>query len=74
MSKDRKKLLKILFPIIEGYRSGFVVKYNNTLKGILPIKNAYGDMITLPQDMELGIFFRLAACREIVLDSKEYQE
>ena len=66
--------LKVLFPIIEGYRSGFVVKYNNTLKEILPIKSAYGDMITLPQDVELGMLFRLAACREIVLDSKEYRE
>ena len=31
-------------------------------------------MITLPQDVELGMLFRLAACREIVLDSKEYRE
>lgn len=66
--------LKILFPLIEGYRSEFVMKYSNSLKEILPIKNAYGDTVILPQDVELGMLFNLAARGKIVLGSREYQE
>lgn len=49
-----KTQLKTIFPIIEDYRSDFVVKYDEKIRQQLPIKSSNGEEFTEPTEVEIG--------------------
>lgn len=46
--------LKIVFPMIESYRSSFVENYAEDIRRLLPIENSHGNVITEPNEVEIG--------------------
>ncbi len=75
--KIREKIwesqVKILFPIIEQYRSGFVKKHEAEIQAALPLQNALGEEITSVCDVELGLLIQLTARGMIRLDDQNYR-
>lgn len=65
--------LKVLFPKIEKFRSGFIKKHYHEIMNSLPIKNANGDNVNDPVDVEIGALIYLAGQKKIVLNTKEYE-
>lgn len=63
--------IKLLFPVVERYRTSFVKKYLQYVEKALPIETAYGELIDDPLDIELGALFHLAKEKMIPLTSKE---
>ncbi len=64
--------IKILFPIIEQYRSNFIKRHSASIKEALPIQNAFGEEITSPCDVELGMLVALAGQGYLQLSRTEY--
>lgn len=65
--------IKILFPIIEKFRSGFIKDHYTAIMNTLPIKNSNGETIDNPVDVELGTLIYLVGQKRIVLTTKEYE-
>lgn len=63
--------IKLLFPIVERYRTRTVKKYCQYIEKALPIETAYGEIINDPLGVELGTFSRLVKEKSISLSSKE---
>ena len=66
--------LKNVFPVIEKYRSSFITKYRDSIKRELPISSAYGQQVTTPEEVEIGMLIYLVGKGTIRLDSSEYQD
>lgn len=66
--------IKLIFPVIEKYRSRFVNQHHKEISSSLPIKDPFGEVITSPQDVELGQLVQLAAMGQITLTQRGYQE
>ena len=71
-----KSQLKLLFPVLEEYRSNFVSRYSAKIDEYLPIENTFGEKITSPQDLQLGDLSLLIGRRvlDISLSNEEQQE
>ena len=71
-----KSQLKLLFPILEEYRSNFVSRYSEKIEERIPIENTFREKITSPQDLQLGDLSLLISRREfdISLSNEEQQE
>lgn len=66
--------IKLLFPIIEQYRSEFVKKHVSAIKSSLPIQNSYGEVIDNPLDVELGSLIQLVGRKKFSLSTTEYNQ
>jgi len=66
--------IKFLFPIIENYRTSFVTHYKKILETILPIENSYGELITTPHDIEIGLLVSIVGRGELKLSPAEYEK
>ena len=63
--------IKLLFPVVERYRTRFVKKYLNYIEKALPIETAYGELIDNPLDVELGTLAYLVKGKSLPLTLKE---
>ena len=63
--------IKLLFPIVERYRTHFVKKYRKHIEKALPIETVFGDLIDDPLDVELGALSRLVNEKKVPLTPKE---
>ena len=66
--------IKLLFPIVERYRTRFVKKYQQYIEKELPIKTITGEIIDDPLDVELGSLSWLAKEKCVPLSPKEYTQ
>lgn len=66
--------IKLIFPVIEKYRSRFVGQHYKEISAALPIANALGEVITSPQEVELGQLVRLVGAGNISVTPQAYQE
>lgn len=66
--------IKLIFPIIEKYRSKFVKRHHIELLAALPVTNAFGEVISNPQDIELGLLTHLVSTKYISLNKRDYNE
>lgn len=46
--------LRIVFPLLEDYRQDLIRKYRKDVEHCLPIETAHGEIISEPEDVELG--------------------
>lgn len=82
LRKEREKLeirvwesqVKLLFPVIERYRSAFVSRKRDDIRLALPIKNSYGEEITEPLDVELGSLIFLVGLGKLRVTDREYRQ
>ncbi len=58
--------IRILFPKIEEYRSGFIKKYMRYIDVELPIENGYGEKITKATDVEIGLLYYIFRNRSVI--------
>ena len=65
--------IKLLFPAIERYRSCFVKKHLSSIESVLPIENVFGEIISNPLDVELGLLIQLAGMKKLSLSNSEYE-
>lgn len=66
--------IKLLFPIVERYRTRFVKKHRQYIENALPIETIYGEMIDDPLDVELGALCRLVRDNTIPLSTREDEQ
>ncbi len=66
--------IKMLFPIIERYRSRFVSQHYDQILAALPITNNLGDKIESPEDAELGVLIQLVGKKNFFLGEADYKE
>lgn len=66
--------VKYVFPLIEKYRSYFVVRHKKIIEIALPIHNSYGELITNPEDVEVGTLLYMIGREVISVSNKEYEE
>lgn len=66
--------LKYIFPLIENYRNYFIHRYTDAIKKVLPIHNSYGDVLIVPEDVEIGILYYLVSQGNIQVSEKEFRE
>lgn len=66
--------LKTVFPVIERYRSYFIQKYSSRIKKFLPIRNSNKQVVSSPEDVEIGILIYLVGNGNIMLSDNEYLE
>lgn len=65
--------IKVLFPILEQYRSGFIRRHLAAIESALPIENKMGEILSSPCDVELGMLITLTARGVIRLSAQEYE-
>ena len=58
-----------LFPILERFRMDIVSQYEASFLAELPISNAYGEKITDPKDLEIGMIYSLAV-KKLIFSSE----
>ena len=63
--------IKLLFPVVERYRTRFIKNHLKYIEKTLPIKTAYGEIIDDPLDVELGTLSYLVKRKKITLTPKE---
>lgn len=67
--------IKTVFPVIERYRSYFIQKYGNRIRKVLPISNSNGQVVSSPEDVEIGTMIYLVGNGNITLSGNaEYTE
>lgn len=67
--------LKNVFPAIEKARSYFIKKYSNDIKAVLPFNTSYGQQVSAPEEVEIGILICFIGNGNVHLtNSNEYQE
>ncbi len=66
--------IKILFPIIERYRSRFITKEYSQIQECLPMENAIGEKIEEPYEIEISGLKKLAYSNKIRIDSQKKNE
>lgn len=66
--------IKLLFPIIERYRSSFVKRHSNAISDNFPIQNSFGEVINSPLDVELGTLIQLVGQKRLALTMSEYNQ
>lgn len=64
--------IKVLFPIVEKYRSNFIRMHRSSIESALPVQTALGEDITSPCDVELGMLVALTGRGVIHLTGSEY--
>lgn len=67
-----KSQIKILYPLIEEYRKGFVERHSSDIKTGLPIESADGEQIFEPEEVELGGLVYLTGIKTLLLSEREY--
>ncbi len=66
--------IRYIFPLIEKYRSNFVVQYKTLMEKALPIQNAYGEVISRAEDVEIGMILFMVGSKVITISQKERDE
>lgn len=66
-----KTQIKIIFPMIENYRSYFVDRYQSKIQRYLPISSTNGELFTEPSEVEIGTLNYMAAKGQITINDKE---
>ena len=66
--------LKNVFPVIEKYRSSFIKKHKDAIQKALPVSNSYGQKVTTPEEVEIGMLIYMVGNQLIHVSSSEYQE
>lgn len=66
--------LKYVFPLIEKYRSYFIMLHKNAIMSALPIHNSYGEQICNPEDVEVGTLVYMIGSGAITVSKKECDE
>lgn len=67
--------LKQVFPVIEKYRSYFIKKYKDSIRMALPISNSFGQTITIPEEVEIGMLIYLVGIGTIHMNEPgEYEK
>lgn len=66
--------LKFLFPRIERFRSHFVQKYARPLALSLPVQDAFGNIISHVQDLELGMLICIIGQGGLNVTTEEYHQ
>ena len=51
--------IRTIFPEIESYRGSFVARYNKEIAKQLPITDAFGETLSIPEDVELGQLYAM---------------
>ena len=69
-----KGQIKLLFPIVERYRSKFIKQHYPAIHKVLPVQTSYGESITNPFDVELGSLIQMAGKKYITLSTIEYNQ
>ena len=63
--------IKIVYPLLEEYRKGFVEQYSKQIKGLLPRTSPFGEVYEKPEDVELGTLAYLADTGQLSLTKFE---
>lgn len=63
-----------VFPVIEKYRSSFIKKHKDAIQKALPVSNSYGQKVTTPEEVEIGMLIYMVGNQLIHVSSSEYQE
>lgn len=66
--------IKLIFPIIESFRSDFVRKYRSQIEKELPLTAAYGEKYNEVGDVEIGILYFMASSGKINMQEKDYKD
>ncbi|MDO4339540.1 MAG: hypothetical protein Q4C91_15860 [Eubacteriales bacterium] len=66
--------IKLLFPIVEKYRSKFIKRHYAEINKALPVQTSYGDFIKNPLDVELGCIIQMVGNKYITLNDSEYTQ
>ena len=65
--------IRMIYPMIEKYRSDFVNQHRRDIQKALPIENDFGDLIETPEDAEIGLLYSLTAQGAIqMMNNDEY--
>lgn len=64
--------VRIVYPVLEDFREGFVKKHWRDIARNLPISSSSGEVYSAPEDVELGTLRFLADNRKITLSADEY--
>ena len=64
--------IRCLFAILEKYRSAFVRSHRAEICACLPISDGYGQLITEPNELELGQLIYLVGDRRLYISQDEY--
>ena len=65
--------LKHVFPLIEKYRNYFTNRYMDAIRNALPINNSNGEIVSSPQDVEIGTLLYMVGRGDVIIGSKEYE-
>lgn len=65
--------IRTFYPYIEEYREDFVRKNFVAISKQLPITASYGEVYSVPEDVELGTLKYMADCKYIILSSNDYE-
>ncbi|MGN0299680.1 MAG: hypothetical protein ACI4C1_10955 [Lachnospiraceae bacterium] len=64
--------IKLIFPVIETFRSEFIRKYEGQIQSQLPISTTYGECYSEPREVEIGTLCYMAVSRCINVTEKDY--
>lgn len=64
--------VRIVYPVLEDYREGFVKKHRRDISRNLPISSSSGEIYSAPEDVELGTLRFLADNWKITLTAEEH--
>lgn len=67
-----KAQIKIIFPLIEEFRGRFVDRYQEQIRGQLPIPYAFGEEFTVADEVEVGTLYYMACHDKIHVSRKDY--
>lgn len=64
--------LRIVFPLIEDYRSSFVNRHSSAIAKLLPLKSSNGEEFTEPSEVEIGTLDYMVSAGQLrVVNEKE---
>ena len=66
--------VKMIFPCIERYRSGFIKKHYKAIQAGLPVQNAFDEEVNNPEDVEIGTLVLMAGRGVLQVGNTDYQE
>ena len=65
--------IRMIYPMIEKYRSDFVNQHRRDIQKALPIENDFGERIETPEDAEIGLLYSLTVRGAIqMINNDEY--
>lgn len=63
--------IKLIFPVIESFRSDFVRKYKVQIEKELPLTADYGEEYNEAGDVEIGILYFMARSKKIYVEERD---